>query len=99
MIKWKAPTLFDSRHLLSVLTVTFNTDNVRGVDYQTSADNPAAPVSLIVRPFQWKGSVAFRRDCNRGAAHNELGMQAVEIEATTSMAMATACATSSPSAA
>jgi CxxC motif-containing protein (DUF1111 family) len=34
---------------------------------------------LVVRPFQWKGSVAFLRDFNRGAAHNELGMQAVEI--------------------
>jgi hypothetical protein len=33
---------------------------------------------LIVRPFQWKGSVAFLRDFNRGAMHNELGMQAVE---------------------
>lgn len=34
---------------------------------------------LVVRPFQWKGSVAFARDFNRGAAHNELGMQAVEL--------------------
>ena len=34
---------------------------------------------LIVRPFQWKGSVPFLRDFNRGASHNELGMQAVEI--------------------
>jgi mono/diheme cytochrome c family protein len=33
---------------------------------------------LVVRPFQWKGSVAFIRDFNRGAMHNELGMQAVE---------------------
>ena len=32
-----------------------------------------------MRPFQWKGSVAFLRDFNRGASHNELGMQAVEI--------------------
>jgi hypothetical protein len=34
---------------------------------------------LIVRPFQWKGSVGFLRDFNRGASHNELGMQAVEL--------------------
>ena len=34
---------------------------------------------LIVRPYQWKGSVATVRDFNRGASHNELGMQAVEI--------------------
>jgi CxxC motif-containing protein (DUF1111 family) len=34
---------------------------------------------LVVRPFQWKGSVAFLRDFNRDAGHNEIGMQAVEI--------------------
>lgn len=34
---------------------------------------------LVVRPFQWKGSVAFIRDFNRGAAHNEIGMQGVEL--------------------
>jgi cytochrome c551/c552 len=59
--------------------VTFNTDGVRGVDFQASVDNPSAAPELIVRPFQWKGSVPFIRDFNRGAAHNELGMQAVEI--------------------
>lgn len=48
-------------------TTSFDTTGVVGV----SAD-------LVVRPFQWKGSVAFLRDFNRGAAHNELGMQAVE---------------------
>ena len=31
-----------------------------------------------MRPFQWKGSVAFIRDFTRGAMHNELGMQADE---------------------
>lgn len=41
---------------------------VRGVDQD-----------LVVRPFQWKGSVAFLRDFNRGAAHNELGMQPIEL--------------------
>ncbi|MBI1849762.1 MAG: hypothetical protein HYR85_05410 [Planctomycetes bacterium] len=49
-------------------TTNVNTSNVVGV----SSD-------LVVRPFQWKGTVAFIRDFNRGAAHNELGMQAVEI--------------------
>jgi len=34
---------------------------------------------LIVKPFQWKGSTATLRDFNRDAAHNELGMDAVEI--------------------
>jgi cytochrome c553 len=47
--------------------VTFDTSLVSGV----SAD-------LIVRPFQWKGTVKTVREFNRDAAHNELGMQAVE---------------------
>lgn len=34
---------------------------------------------LVVRPYQWKGSVAFVRDFVRDAAHNELGMQGSEI--------------------
>jgi hypothetical protein len=34
---------------------------------------------LIVRPFEWKGSVAFLRDFVRGASLNELGMQPVEM--------------------
>lgn len=48
--------------------VRFFTRNVVGV-----ADD------LIVRPYQWKGENAFLRDFNRGASHNELGMQAVEL--------------------
>jgi len=59
--------------------VSYDTSAVRGIDFLPSVDNPAAPVALIVRPFQWKGSVPFLRDFNRGAAHNELGMQAVEV--------------------
>lgn len=59
--------------------LAFLTGGIRGIDFQPSVDNPAAPPELIVRPFQWKGSVAFIRDFNRGASHNELGMQAVEI--------------------
>ena len=47
---------------------TVDSRGVRGVD-----------PDLVVRPFQWKGSVAFIRDFNRDAAHNELGIQAVEI--------------------
>lgn len=47
---------------------SFDTSEVQGID-----------ADLVVRPFQWKGSVAFLRDFNRGAAHNELGMQAVEL--------------------
>jgi hypothetical protein len=45
----------------------FDASEVVGVD-----------ADLVVRPFQWKGSVAFLRDFNRGASHNELGMQPVE---------------------
>jgi len=48
--------------------VEFDTKRVRGV-----SDD------LVVRPYQWKGSVATVRDFNRGASHNELGMQAVEL--------------------
>lgn len=68
-----------TRTSVSPCEVRFNTDGVRGIDFLPSVENPAAPPALIVRPFQWKGSVAFLRDFNRGAAHNELGMQAVEI--------------------
>ena len=72
-------TLSATRTNRTPCQVTYNTDAVRGVDFQPSVDNPASPVALIVRPFQWKGSVPFLRDFNRGAAHNELGMQAVEV--------------------
>jgi cytochrome c peroxidase len=48
--------------------VGFDLSNVIGID-----------PDLVVRPFQWKGSIAFIREFNRNAAHNELGMQAVEI--------------------
>jgi hypothetical protein len=34
---------------------------------------------LVVRPFQWKGAIAFVRDFNRDASNQELGMQAVEL--------------------
>lgn len=34
---------------------------------------------LVVRPFQWKGNTVSLRDFNRGASHNEIGMQPVEI--------------------
>jgi hypothetical protein len=47
---------------------TIDTTLIRGID-----------PDLVVRPFQWKGSVAYIRDFVRGAAHNELGMQAVEL--------------------
>ena len=49
-------------------SVAFRTTLVSGVD-----------ADLVVRPFQWKGSVATVRDFNRGACHNEIGMQPVEL--------------------
>jgi hypothetical protein len=72
-------TLAATRTQASPCKVSFDTSGVRGIDFLPSVDNPAAGPDLIVRPFQWKGSVAFLRDFNRGASHNELGMQAVEI--------------------
>ena len=72
-------TLSATRTGTNPCTVTFNTDGVRGVDFAAPPDNPSAPPDLVIRPFQWKGSVGFLRDFNRGASHNELGMQAIEI--------------------
>jgi hypothetical protein len=34
---------------------------------------------LVIRPLQWKGANTTLRDFNRGAAHNELGIQPVEL--------------------
>jgi len=48
--------------------VSFGTSDVAGVN-----------ADLVVRPFQWKGSVATVRDFVRGAAHNELGVTADEL--------------------
>jgi hypothetical protein len=48
-------------------SVTYDASRVQGI----SPD-------LVVRPFQWKGSVASLRDFNRDASHNEIGVQAVE---------------------
>ena len=47
---------------------SYDTSRVVGVDRD-----------LVVRPFQWKGSVASVRNFNRDASHNELGMQSVEL--------------------
>jgi hypothetical protein len=56
------------------------TSGVQGVDFAPNPQNPdSTDPDLVIKPFQWKGSVAFIRDFNRGASHNELGMQAVEI--------------------
>jgi hypothetical protein len=47
---------------------SLNTAGVAGVD-----------PDLVIRPFQWKGNTMSLREFNRGASHNELGMQAVEL--------------------
>jgi hypothetical protein len=52
----------------SPCAAAFDTARVAGVD-----------ADLVVRPFQWKGSVASLRNFNRDASHNELGMQSVEL--------------------
>ena len=52
---------------LSPCEVEFDVSAVSGVEDD-----------LVVKPYQWKGSDAFLRGFNRGAAHNELGMQPVE---------------------
>lgn len=48
--------------------VEFDTSKVSGVD-----------ADLIVRPYEWKGVDITLRRFNRGASHNELGMQPVEL--------------------
>jgi cytochrome c peroxidase len=55
---------------LGVAPVAANdiTDGVVGID-----------TDFVVKPFEWKGVVTFVRDFVRGAGHNELGMQGVEI--------------------
>jgi hypothetical protein len=45
----------------------------------TAGAAQAVSDDLVVRPFQWKGSVAFVRDFARGAFHNELGLQPSEL--------------------
>lgn len=48
--------------------IVFDTSRIEGVD-----------ADLVIRPFGWKGNHATIRAFTRGAAHNELGMQAVEL--------------------
>jgi len=50
--------------------VSFDTSEVEGID-----------PDLVVRPFGWKGNMTTLRDFVRGAAQNELGMEADELVA------------------
>jgi hypothetical protein len=52
------------------------------VPNQPNSGVPAVSADLVVKPFQWKGVVAFVRAFQKDAGHNELGMQANEILAT-----------------
>ncbi len=64
------------------LTVTHtagSTNCTESLSAPISGGARALSADLVVRPFQWKGSVAFIRDFVRGAAHNELGMQSSEL--------------------
>jgi hypothetical protein len=47
---------------------TVDTSDIEGVD-----------PDLVVKPYQWKGAVAFARDFIRDASNNELGLQPVEM--------------------
>jgi mono/diheme cytochrome c family protein len=51
----------------------------KGVSFGSASNPRGVAKDLIVRPYQWKGSVATVREFMRDAGHNELGMQGVEI--------------------
>ncbi|WHI50351.1 di-heme oxidoredictase family protein [Microbulbifer sp. MLAF003] len=53
---------------ISVSCGNVNYDNLDGID-----------TDLVVRPFEWKGLTGYVRAFVRGAAHQELGMQATEL--------------------
>lgn len=45
----------------------------------STAEVSGVAADLVVRPFQWKGSVGSLREFSRNAANEELGLQAVEL--------------------
>lgn len=49
-------------------SVDINTDGLSGID-----------ADLVIKPFGWKGNEATLRAFTRTAAHNEMGMQGVEL--------------------
>ena len=63
---------------LTTKTINFGSIDVdcNSIDYKNLE---GVDPSLIVKPFEWKGLTASVRDFARGAAHQELGMQAVEL--------------------
>ncbi|WP_373636641.1 di-heme oxidoredictase family protein [Yoonia sp. BS5-3] len=61
-------TLFVTRIAAAPCEVAFDYSALKGVDED-----------LVVRAFGWKGNHATIREFTRNAAHNELGLQAVEL--------------------
>jgi cytochrome c peroxidase len=51
----------------------------KGVSFGTVSARQGIDSDLVVKPLQWKGSVAFVRAFVRDAGHNEIGMQGVEL--------------------
>lgn len=64
---------------LSSKGVSFGSTGVKCTGFYTGASIVGVNSDLIVRPFQWKGSITSIRNFNREAAHEELGMQAQEL--------------------
>ncbi|WP_282606312.1 di-heme oxidoredictase family protein [Pelagibius sp. Alg239-R121] len=61
-------TLAASRVAIEPCKVEIDKNGLEGIDED-----------LVVKPFGWKGNHATIRSFTRGAAHNELGLQAVEL--------------------
>jgi hypothetical protein len=63
---------------LATKTISFGSINVacNTIDY---GKLEGIDRDLVVKPFEWKGLTAFVRDFVRGASHQELGMQAIEL--------------------
>ena len=73
-------TLARHPHAAQSLPVTFNTDGVRGDRLPALGRQPGCrPPSSSCGRSSGRAASPFLRDFNRGASHNELGMQAVEI--------------------
>jgi hypothetical protein len=72
--------------LSATVTSTTQAFTAKGVSFGTATVTATSitglqgiDTDLVVKPFQWKGVNAFVRDFVRGAAHNEIGMQPVEL--------------------
>jgi hypothetical protein len=59
--------------------VSFGSITMHASGRQSSTGLRGVDKDLVVKPFQWKGSVATIRDFAIDASHNEIGMDAVEL--------------------